>query len=127
MTGTYDDVDFGGENADLTVAEGLVTFDLDDAALGAASGTWTLDLLVAGQSLADGIYEVTVTTRDALGNTAQNATAGELSMSCLATASRAVRSTPGSEACVGGRLGLIAQRTLQVPSFFTPGLPPKTQ
>ena len=74
LTGSYD----AGQLDSLSVTVDGSTYTLADAALTASGGAWTLDLSVAGQSLADGTYDVSVTATDAEGNGANDASADEL-------------------------------------------------
>jgi outer membrane protein OmpA-like peptidoglycan-associated protein len=93
LTGTYDATDFGGANADLLVKVDTITYDLSDDALTIDGiGGWTLDLSEASHTLADDDYDVTVTSADAAGNTADDETSDEVTVDTTPPATPTVNS-----------------------------------
>jgi uncharacterized protein (TIGR03382 family) len=75
LTGTYDPAQFDG----LTVVVDGSSYTLADAALTVdGAGNWSLDLSVAGQTLADGLYDVSATQTDPEGNPSSDVTSNEL-------------------------------------------------
>jgi len=77
ITGTYDPTQL--DTLEVTV-DGS-TYDLTDAALTVdGSGNWSLNLATAGQSLADGLYDVSATQTDAEGNSASDASTDEVTV-----------------------------------------------
>jgi len=80
ITGTYDP----SQLDQLTVSVDGSTYTLADAALTVdGSGNWALDLSVAGQSLADGTYDVAATQTDAEGNAVSDGSTNEVTVDVL--------------------------------------------
>ncbi len=91
ITGTYDPAQL----ANLQVTVDGSTYVLADAALTVdGSGNWSLNLSVAGQSLADGVYDVSATQTDSDGNTASDGTTNEVTIDVLPNGAL-VTVTPG--------------------------------
>jgi len=91
IVGTYDPDQL--DTLEVTV-DGS-TYTLADAALTVdGSGNWSLDLAAAGQTLADGTYDVSATQTDAEGNAASDATTDEVTIDVLPNGAL-VTVTPG--------------------------------
>ncbi|MDX1430905.1 MAG: cadherin-like domain-containing protein, partial [Gammaproteobacteria bacterium] len=88
ITGTYDSADAAG-GLTVTVDGTTYTFGTD-AALTTAGDNWSLDLIVSGQTLADGAYDVQAIATDAASNAAGDATVNEIVVDTTAPASPTV-------------------------------------
>jgi hypothetical protein len=91
LTGTFDAAD----TAQLSITVDGVTYVQGDPALTLSGSTWSLDLAAAGQTLAAGAtYSIGVHAQDNVGNTVDNMSAGQVTVSAPAT------STPPSAGVV---------------------------
>ncbi|MEQ8289087.1 MAG: DUF4347 domain-containing protein, partial [Gammaproteobacteria bacterium] len=94
LSGTFDSAD----SDTFTVSVDGQTYTLGvDAALTNTGDNWSLDLATAGQTLADGVYDVTAVSTDVHGNSSSDATFTDVTIDSSVSGSAPVNNVPGAQ------------------------------